>query len=274
MGLTLNIKPTDPAMAHAHAERSLDTGEPDVAGLLALGAAAGKLRATVVSKRTGAQISVHLTAKRKTDEGAWEVCGFADADRVYLDQPLGGDGGKATIGTYYPRGKWAGRFFYAENVDPARVWAARFVLEASAGRQVRWDQADVLLGSQCLRCGRQLDDKDSIGRAYGPDCWELITGMAVERENAHRRGDVFADGQQDLPAGEDCRELGCPCSFDDRYTHDAAPDPVEAIIAEAIAPDPWDDGSEKPTGGVVRDGELIVLLPGQDPAELLSQLNG
>lgn len=33
--------------------------------------------------------------------------------------------------------------------------------------------------SKCQKCGRKLTDPDSMKRGYGPECWEHLTGIAV-----------------------------------------------------------------------------------------------
>lgn len=170
-------------------------------GMLAAALATGRVRATVVSAKTGAHVAIHLTCKAKlpntTGHGeGWRVVPYAECTRVYVNQPLGGDNGKADIGTLYPTGplggKWAGKFFHPSNVDPGRVWAARFVIEAAAGRPVADDQAELLLGVHCVTCGAELDEQDSIRRMMGPVCARKA-GMLVDASKPHVRGDTFAD---------------------------------------------------------------------------------
>lgn len=157
-------------------EVELTAGTGTVPGLLA-GALhnIGKARATIESAKTGAHIALTLTCKSKAN-GRWEKCPMADADAVFVDQPLGGDAGSASVGTYYPTGKWAGRFFYSNGVDPARVWAATFLLKSVASRPVRDDQARLVPGGHCMVCGRELDVPESIERGMGPVCYGRATG--------------------------------------------------------------------------------------------------
>jgi hypothetical protein len=150
---------------------------------------AGKLVATVRSRRTGEHITIRLSAKRPSESsGRWVACGLGDAVRVFADVPRSDMGRGDSPGSFRPGGEWAPR----PGADPARQWAAQYVYALAAGHRPEHPEAETVMGSHCLRCGRDLTDPVSVERGIGPECYGLVTGSRHQR-----RGSPQADPDPD-----------------------------------------------------------------------------
>jgi Family of unknown function (DUF6011) len=149
-------------------EEAAAAGNPAAFALLA-----GCLVMTVESKRTGEHITIKLNGKRKSSK--WVRAGFEEASHVFVEVPRPNGEWPDKVGTYYPTGRYEGQFWHANNADPARVWAARRVMEVAAGLK-DWedDQCTILQNTHCLYCGRELTDPVSIRRQIGPDCAKTV----------------------------------------------------------------------------------------------------
>jgi hypothetical protein len=260
----------------------------------------GRACATVVSDRTGDEITVQ--AKAKTNQGGrWRLCPITEATAVYLDVPHAEGGGGTPIGTLYVNGPRAGLMFYATNVDQERVRAARHVLLTAAGTTDLTDR--ILAGTHCFECGRELRRKDSILLGYGPECAEKI-GLGGGYTNRHQRPgeDFFPDATVNRslygPAVDD-PSLGVPDGFDpdthaERHRaerlaiQDPGPEPglfaddtlhhvplVPADVraeVDAVAFLQRLQGDEPATPTPAAPAGLIVLTPDQDPRQVLADL--
>jgi hypothetical protein len=245
--------------------RVLDIDAPELEQGGAAGAAllAGRLVATVVSGKTGAHVTVQGRAKAKQD-GRWRLTPFAEATHVFLDTPAP-DGPGTKIGTYYPTGKRAGKLWTDSTVDPAREWAADYVLRWAAGRPVNGG-ATVLLGTNCLACGRELTDPVSIEANVGPECRKKL-GMNGENGHHHARGETFAEDVDSLTLAEqatlrvEVAHLSDPPAFSAPETGQTGSDPGPEVEA------PQAPVGERSEGSAPDD--LYVLRPGDDPRDAL-----
>lgn len=136
--------------------------------------AAGRVTLTVVSPKTGAHISIKLTAKfdnRDQVRGPkrWLSVPFAEATVVYVAVPRP-DGWEDRVGAWNPGTK---DFWADKNADPARVFAFREAVRYLAGEPTR---CEVMEENRCGVCGRELTDPVSIQRGIGPECFGRSTG--------------------------------------------------------------------------------------------------
>ncbi len=146
----------------------------DLTGAEGMALAAGRLLSTVVSAKTGVHVTVRLTAKRppRPNERRWQPCSFQKAQMIFADIPrdsalLSGP----SPGAYIP-----GEQVFRENrgADRNQVWSALFALRSAAAME-RSPDAYVLQGVNCLHCGRELTDPESITRGLGPECYGKAT---------------------------------------------------------------------------------------------------
>lgn len=159
-------------------------------GAMGMALYTGRLRATVVSKRSGADISIHAECRRKV-KGRWKACDFEDAERIFLSVPQVG-ARNIEVGCVHLEGTWRGKIMppFDEQFDEARLWAARFVLDAACGRRaLDTEAAEILQGTHCFACGQELDDDQSIKRGFGRDCFEQLTKPRVERVAVEREAE-------------------------------------------------------------------------------------
>jgi len=246
----------------------IDAPELEQGGVAGRALLEGRLVATVLSGKTGAHVTVQARAKAKQD-GRWRLTPFSEATHVFLDTPAP-DGPGTKIGTYYPTGKHAGKLWTDITVDPAREWAAAYVLRWAAGRPVNGG-ATVLLGTNCLACGRELTDPVSIETNVGPEC-RLKLGMNEGlASHHHARGETFAEESEEawdatkavaeLAAELDPARLGDSPAFSAPETRQTAADPGPEVEA------PQAPAGERSEGSAPDD--LYVLRPGDDPREAL-----
>ena len=254
--------------------RELERDDPAARAL-----ATGRLVATVVSGRTGAHVTVQARAKAKVN-GRWRLASFAEATHVFLDTPTP-DGPGSRIGTYYPAGKQAGKLWVDTSEGIDREWAADYVLRWAAGRAVNGD-ATVLLGTECLACGRELTDPVSIETSIGPECRKRL-GMNGDGGRHHVSGEQFAEEERDAARAPDLeivdevahwRELRSPealapltsaLSDSPASSGPQTPDPTGTPSPEAGA---REAGASEPTEGSAPDG-LFVLRPGERASDVL-----
>jgi len=132
---------------------------------------AGRLTATVTSKKTGQHVTIQFKAKMRAGED-WVNSNFESATHVFvnvLNQSSFGD----KIGCYYPK---SGTFYPADNADPARIFAFQQVVYYVEGKPYH-SEATVLEAENCGRCGhKDLTDPISIQRGIGPVCYRKETG--------------------------------------------------------------------------------------------------
>ncbi len=192
---------------------------------------------------------------------------------MFMQVPRPDGGWPDKIGTYYPTGKYAGKLWSDTAADKARVWCAIRVLRIAAG-QAEWEdeQARILLGTNCLYCGRELTDPASIERQIGPDCARTIADHAHQVKGAP----LNAEEQEALAI-----RSGMPEDFDpEEYAHqqevaEAREDqPIEDEADARLGnyPDPgytdpaWDGGAEPAREGLRR------IEPGMNPGGLLASM--
>lgn len=136
----------------------------------------GRVDVTVRSKRTGAHVKVALSCKKRRPEGergyvsratvAGRV-GYAAADKIdVLDPDL--EWPESKIGAW---GKRSHRFYAEDGADTARVWTAEHVILFALGEfPALAEQAEVLVSTRCICCGKGLTHPESIATLIGPEC--------------------------------------------------------------------------------------------------------
>lgn len=138
--------------------------------------AAGRVKVTVTSHATGEHITILFKAfcdnrdrQFKSTGKNWEPCTLDEATHVFVEVPNQGDWNDK-VGTFYPRN---GRWYSADNADPARVYAAALVARWVNGETF---ESHCQEASECARCGLELTDPVSIARGIGPVCLGNMTG--------------------------------------------------------------------------------------------------
>ena len=129
--------------------------------------AAGRLTATIKSKRTGTHITVSFTSKVKTGQHKWSNERFAQATHVFIN---GGQGNK--LGTFYPQ---KGNL-YLDTQDAAWIYSIMAILNAAQSGVQDTDQFEISESDHCGKCGKELTDPVSIARGIGPTCLGAETG--------------------------------------------------------------------------------------------------
>ena len=129
--------------------------------------AAGRLTATIKSKRTGTHITVSFTSKVKTGQRKWGNERFAEATHVFIN---GGQGNK--LGTFYPQ---KGNL-YLDTQDAAWIYAINAILNAAQSGVQDTEQFEITEEERCGKCGLPLTDPVSIARGIGPTCLGAETG--------------------------------------------------------------------------------------------------
>ena len=222
-------------------EEAIDSRAEGGGESFALALRAGRLTATVVSKKTGTHITVAIKCKRR--EGRrFQPCELHDAERIYLDTPRP-EGPPTEIGQLHLAGKWRGKILppWEKEMDEARVWAARRVLDVAQGLADADDeQAEILEGKDCLVCSRPLTDPESIKRNIGPECWGKITGLSGH--GTHQKpGEDFGQGELEV------EDLGGGNAEDGAMGYDVVEEvePGKPTEAEVIAHDKRNSDIEK-----------------------------
>lgn len=196
---------------------------------------AGRVVATVVSRRSGKHVTVQLRAKRKSGR-RFASCELNEAERIYLDVP--GEGRSTEIGCLHLVGKWRGKILppWEGTLDDARLWAARRVLDVAHGRaSVADEQAEILEGKLCLMCGRELTDPESIERNIGPECWRKATGLSAAHGEHQRPGESIPGLEDETPEGNaEDGAMGIPPTEADVIANDARHAEIEKIAVEEL----------------------------------------
>lgn len=147
---------------------------------------AGRVKVTVSSSASGEHVTVLLKCiadnrQRQFDPMVnknWIECTRPNATHVFAEVP-NADGWNDKIGTFYPK---SGRWYDADNADPARVFAACAVAQWLVGEtpvegmQVTGTFLTFQEAEECGVCGRELTDPESIARGIGPVCYGKVTG--------------------------------------------------------------------------------------------------
>lgn len=133
--------------------------------------AAGRLTATMQSKRSGDHITVTLNACAKL-QNKWQHVPFAEATHVFIAQGPGG-WGAPKVGTYYPK---TGKLYFNRGFDtPAWQFAVKHTLIAAMSGEQNTDLFTIQESNLCGKCGKELTDPVSIARGIGPTCYGAST---------------------------------------------------------------------------------------------------
>ena len=131
--------------------------------------AAGRLTATMRSKRTNQHIT--LTFQCKVKKAKWENAPFAEASHVFIKMG-NGEWGATKIGTYYPN---SGKLYF-DTRDVAWQYAAKQTLYSATTGVQETEQFEITESNFCGKCGKELTDPVSIARGIGPTCAGAETG--------------------------------------------------------------------------------------------------
>ena len=137
--------------------------------------AAGRVTATMRSKKSGQHITLTLQVKAKV-EGKWETVNFSEASHVFIKYGHG-DFGAAKVGTYYPK---TGKIYFDSN-DKAWRYAALHILRAAQTGEQDTSCYTIQEEERCARCAHELSDPISIAIGLGPDCEEHVYGTRTPR---------------------------------------------------------------------------------------------
>lgn len=150
--------------------------------------AAGRLTATMQSKRSGDHITITLSACAKL-QNKWQHVPFAEATHVFIAQGPGGYGAPK-VGTYYPK---TGKLYFNRGFDsPAWQFAVRHILHSACTGQQDTDLYTIQESNLCGKCGKELTDPVSIARGIGPTCY----GASTESHH-YRQTETVADATQE-----------------------------------------------------------------------------
>lgn len=127
--------------------------------------AQGRLTATITSRATRQHVTLRFRAR--DDNRGWDMVTFAEANRVLIS-----DYDLEHLGSYYPL---TGVLAFTEHATEAARWAARSLLTYLAGGNPAFErQAELDAADECGRCGRELDDEESIALGFDPACFHDI----------------------------------------------------------------------------------------------------
>lgn len=168
----------------------LGTFEPTQTTRLGRMLAAGRLTATMVSKKSGQHLTLTFQVKAKV-EGKWETASFADATHVFIKYG-NGEFGAAKVGTYYPK---TGKLYFDSNDKAWRFAAVHTLLAAKTGEQETLCFT-IQEEERCARCAHELTDPISIAIGLGPDCEEHVYGTRTPR------GEHYTQNEANLVVSE------------------------------------------------------------------------
>lgn len=146
---------------------------------------AGRLTATVKSKRSGEHMTLTLTCSAKI-ENRWQHVPFAEATHVFITQGPGGYGAPK-IGTYYPKtGKLYIEPRFVSPSIPRTLAGLKYtpwgysllqaLVVAPATGVLETNCHEISEANLCGTCGKELTDPVSIERGIGPTCFGKSTG--------------------------------------------------------------------------------------------------
>lgn len=139
---------------------------------------AGRVTATMRSKKSGEHITLTLKCSVKKDE-RWQQVPFAEASHVYISQGQG-SWGSPKVGTYYPN---SGLLYLNRGFDtPAWEYAVKQTLYAAVTGVLDTDLHEIREANYCGKCGKELTDPVSIERGIGPTCYGDTTGSVHYRK--------------------------------------------------------------------------------------------
>lgn len=151
-------------MAEQRLSRFVPTEEHRAAYLLSQGA----LTVTVTSRKTQRHITLRFRCRKRTPSGKWNTVPMREASRVFIE-----DYDWEPVATLYPN---SGVIRFAPKATDAARWCATAVFRYVTGDQEVERQAEFAVENVCIRCGRPLNDPESIERGYGPECYGIATG--------------------------------------------------------------------------------------------------
>jgi hypothetical protein len=137
--------------------------------------AAGRLKVTIKSLKSGKHLTVSFTSMKKM-EGRWAHVPIDEASHVFIKE------GRTKIANYYPPSKKAFTITRNDVLLFSMDQAVAFI----NGERTN-PLAEIREGNNCGRCGRGLEDPISIERGIGPDCYGIVTGsqhLRVDTESA------------------------------------------------------------------------------------------
>ena len=167
--------------------------------------AAGRVKVTVTSAKTGEHITILFKAFADNREGQfkqggkrWEPCVYDEATHVFIEVPGASGDWADKVGTYYPR---SGKFYEDHSADGARIWAAAAAANWLCGATN--EKASFQEQSECARCGLELTDPVSIARGIGPICLGKMTGSQHQVKVKEATEGTIPQEVLDLPEDHD-----------------------------------------------------------------------
>ena len=160
---------TEGAISLSNQPEQLGTLIPTLDTRLGRMLSAGRLTATMRSKKTEQHITVTLECLKKGEK--WQHVEFAEATHVFIKK---GDGGfrAGKVGTFYPK---TGKLYWSTD-DKAWRYAALKTLQAAVNGAQDTEAFELRESSLCGKCGKELTDPVSIERGIGPTCVGMLTG--------------------------------------------------------------------------------------------------
>lgn len=173
----------------------------DLTGLAGEALYAGRLTVTMMTVEHGS-ISLTFTGVRRMTPRNKYAVPLWDAQMIYVGIAHSRD----RVAVIYLDGKHAGKMFPEKDwdtgritADPVRYWAARKVLDVCRGTaEYSTAQYVVMLGTECLRCGTELTEPESITDRLGPICKGKVSAQYGQRHQ-HRSTIPTPQPKEDPP---------------------------------------------------------------------------
>ena len=146
-----------------------------------------------VTRPDGKTMYVKVESKAKDLPGSskrYTPVSFGEATHVFFSEK---GFGTPKLGTYYPPGRWDGRFFTDLPPDHPHLEAIDVVIGYVTGKDLP-EGYGITVESRCGLCGHKLEDPESVKRGMGPDCADSPTGTRILKAS------VFGQGEFDLEA--------------------------------------------------------------------------